>query len=693
MKQRLLFLVVLLLTSSILPASAQSLTATPTPPGSYVTARDIYVRGGPGEGYLPVGRLVAGDLLLPLNRSVDGRWVLIRYNRGFGWIRVDLGFWDVAIAALPTLDETNLTPTPLLSETPTLAPTGVIVTAGQEGAYVRFGPSQNFPFLGAVASGDYVEPVGRDPGGDWILIRFRGGFGWIARQLVDREYHWEALPVLLPDALTPSATFTPSLTYTASNTPPPTLTPSTTPTLLPPPTNTPVPTLAHTIPPLLTNTSTSALLPPTSFPMTPSRTPASSATPTATSTPTNAPTNTPTGTPTGTPTAAPTATETPTSAPTTTDTPTDTPSVAPTTVVLLVATTAVPTGTPSNTPTVAPTTTDTLTVAPTATETPTATPSVAPMTVVLLVATTAVPTDTLSNTPTTAPTATDTPTAALTDTPTTAPTATDTPTAAPTATETPTATPSVAPTTVVLLVATTAAPTDTPSDTPTAAPIATETPTTTDTPTMAVLLAETTAAPSQAPTLTETPVSAPTATNTPTAALVLTEKPTASATALSAAGGVIVTGAPPTPVPAATTAPSAPRLPDEALVGGALLIVVLIYVAFYWRGLAAADRYAEGFVIERCPICKHGHLSVETRQARFLGIPRARTLVRCDSCRSLLREVSPGHWRYAVDSVINGRLYNQLNGRVVDAETLTALDRQTPRAPSTADAPTFIDEE
>ena len=168
--------------------------------------------------------------------------------------------------------------------------------------------------------------------------------------------------------------------------------------------------------------------------------------------------------------------------------------------------------------------------------------------------------------------------------------------------------------------------------------------------------------------------------------------PTANASPV-VAGGVIVTGAPPTPRPVQTAAPGAPRIPSEALVGGALLVAVLVYVVFYWRGLASTERYAEGFVIERCPVCKHGHLTVETRQDRFLGIPRPRSIVRCDNCRSVLREVSAGHWRYAVDSVVNGRLYNQLNGRVVDEEMLETLERQTPTVRPSANAPAFIDDE
>lgn len=106
-----------------------------------MTASDIYVRGGPGSAYLPVGRLVAGDLVVPVNRSASGTWVMIQYSRGFGWICRDLARWIEDIDALPTLDETDLTPTSLYTETPVSAPTGYQVNAGAEGAFVRLVPA------------------------------------------------------------------------------------------------------------------------------------------------------------------------------------------------------------------------------------------------------------------------------------------------------------------------------------------------------------------------------------------------------------------------------------------------------------------------------------------------------------------------------------------------------------------------
>ncbi|MEP7291524.1 MAG: hypothetical protein ABI835_07055, partial [Chloroflexota bacterium] len=202
------------------------------------------------------------------------------------------------------------------------------------------------------------------------------------------------------------------------------------------------------------------------------------------------------------------------------------------------------------------------------------------------------------------------------------------------------------------------------------------------------------------PSETASAIAPPTLTESPTLALTapptLTESPTLAPTATQTAAVAIVL---PTPVSALpeTTPPPAPRLPLEALVGAALLALVIGYVALYWRGLAAGDRYADGFVIDRCPVCKHGHLSVETRQSRLLGIPRQRYTVRCNTCRSVLREAGSRRWRYAVDASENPLIYNRFNGRMIDEATLKALEQEAPLEPPPVRPPTkppaFVDEE
>jgi len=131
------------------------------------------------------------------------------------------------------------------------------------------------------------------------------------------------------------------------------------------------------------------------------------------------------------------------------------------------------------------------------------------------------------------------------------------------------------------------------------------------------------------------------------------------------------------------------------VIGGLALLGILVYIGFFWRGLSAQDRYAEGFVIETCPVCGRGHLTVETHTDRMFGIPRPRSTVRCSECRSVLREVGDRRWRYAVDPPENPAMYARYNGRVVDEDALKSI-RIVPRVSDVrppSKPPTFVDDE
>ena len=139
-------------------------------------------------------------------------------------------------------------------------------------------------------------------------------------------------------------------------------------------------------------------------------------------------------------------------------------------------------------------------------------------------------------------------------------------------------------------------------------------------------------------------------------------------------------------------------IPTEAVVGVIGLVLVLGYVGLYMRGLAAADRYNDGFAVDVCPICRRGHLNIENRQDRVLGVPRPRRIVRCDTCRSVLREIGHRRWRYAVDPVESQALFFQYNGREIDDETLVELlqnppERSVPTPKPPAEPPRFVDHE
>jgi len=347
-----------------LPARAQG-EATATPRANYVLPDNVYVRGGPGLGYPPVGHLTRGVLVRAASRSLDNEWVLIYYSHGFGWIRADLVSWAIDLNDLPVMLPANLTPSPdpnRITATPffpTETPTGNWANLGDDGGYVRAGPGRTYLVLGALRTGDVVTPVARSEDGVWIMIRYRDGFGWVRTDLVRWADDLDALPVVATDspaALTPSATFTysitPGRTPTGTSTFMPTGAPTSTPTDTPEPTatdtDTPEPTATNTASPTPTDTPTHT----------------ATSTPTNTASPTATATNTPSQTPTDTPTHTATATPTNTASPTATDTPTSTASA-----------TATATGTPTPTLTATPTATHTDTPTSTATHTATATPT------------------------------------------------------------------------------------------------------------------------------------------------------------------------------------------------------------------------------------------------------------------------------------------------------------------------------
>lgn len=124
------------------------------------------------------------------------------------------------------------------------------------------------------------------------------------------------------------------------------------------------------------------------------------------------------------------------------------------------------------------------------------------------------------------------------------------------------------------------------------------------------------------------------------------------------------------------------------VLGGLFALGVLGYVGVYVINAANIARYREGFVLSTCPVCETGELYVEDRRYRVLGIPRVRRTVRCDTCRSVLRQIHADGWRYAVDGAANPTLYNAYNGQVLDESDLLAI------SPEFRDAPLkFIEEE
>lgn len=568
--------------------------------------------------------------------------------------------------------------------------------------FVRSGPGRAYTPVGRLVAGSSVVPLRRNPQSDWVLIIYGSGFGWINRDLAFWVENIDALPVLDDANLTPPPDVIPTR-------PPPTLFPTLTPSgnwvLLQSDAQSgyvragPGRTylrlgqlfVGHQVEPVGRNADSSWILirfdngfgwiarnlvywvddldslPVLSLDnLTPTATFTATYTlsPTFTPSATHTPTATSSSTPSATLTSTPTHTFTPTNSPTSTpsSTPTATSTVTPS---YTSTATASSTNTPSSTPT------DTQTAK--STSTPTHLPTLSP-------------TSTLE--PTQSPTDTRIPTetSTLTATVTQPPSATLVPTY--TATSTATRTPTLTATSLIVAIV----PSVTPLPTNTLAPTATETSTSTLTATQLPTISST-PTPSLTNTLTSTPSSTSTNTLTNTPRI-----PSATPTVgiIPTTASVATSG--PTEQDVQSTPPEGGNVSIEAVVAGVVLLLILTYMGLFWRGLIATGRYAKGFVIRRCPVCERGYLGVETRQERFLGIPRPRRTVQCSECRSVLRETGNRRWRYAVDPIENADMYRYFNGQEVEEQTLIDLANHPDhvrgniiRPPS--EPPNFVDDD
>ncbi|MCD4685558.1 MAG: SH3 domain-containing protein [Anaerolineae bacterium] len=562
-----------------------------------------------------------------------------------------------------------------------------------QGINVRGGPSLNYDVLGALSVGAWVQPMARTPDGEWVLILYLSTQGWIQVDGVTWRENLAALPVIDDPAPTP----VPALDdFNAPGTP--TITPNANwvnvgtqtgfvragpgleyPILGEVFTGDVVEPLAHDeavdwvlirfgegygwlrydlvlwmdeiegLPVLDVPNLTPSFTPiPTStLTFTPTNTPTATYTPSVTPTVTDTPTPTFTATPTATHTPSPSPTLTPTLTPTATATATHTSTAT-------LTSTAIPSPTLTATVTDVPPTVTTITLTATATVPPTVSPTVLP-TVSPTVPRTALPTVTPHGD---AAVVELSPTIALT---TVLPSATPVPSATVTAFATLTATLTAAPTTI-------------PTDVPTGTLLPSDTPVPTLEP--ATVTVEPSAPP---PTVTATPSQTPLA----VAAANVGDGTTGADLADDPAGGTTEV------ITIETASKSDGGLSIVVLVlGGLLILGVLTYVGTYVRQAANVARYEEGFVLSVCPVCEDGLLSLEDRRYRVLGIPRVRRTVRCDVCRSVLRQMEPQHWRYAVDGAENPELFDALNGQVLSETDLIAI------APEYRDAPLeYLDED
>jgi hypothetical protein len=125
------------------------------------------------------------------------------------------------------------------------------------------------------------------------------------------------------------------------------------------------------------------------------------------------------------------------------------------------------------------------------------------------------------------------------------------------------------------------------------------------------------------------------------------------------------------------------------LLGSVMFALLSGYILLYALNANALDRYATGFPVRKCPVCQEGHLELEERPYRSVGIPRVRRTVRCDNCRSILREVGRWRWRYTVDPHANQEMFQEYNDSLISESQFLSLAQDMEE-----DAPVqYLDEE
>jgi hypothetical protein len=76
--------------------------------------------------------------------------------------------------------------------------------------------------------------------------------------------------------------------------------------------------------------------------------------------------------------------------------------------------------------------------------------------------------------------------------------------------------------------------------------------------------------------------------------------------------------------------------------------------------------------VSTCPACREGNLTLE-------NLGRSRRVVRCDNCRSVLRQVRGDEWRYAVDPLPDKDFAASNNEKVLSVDEFAELSQERVR--------------
>jgi uncharacterized protein YraI len=219
----------------ILPPIIHTVVGQPLPlnepPAGAVRAivkQDLFVRVGPGTGYLTLGILSSGSVLTLTGRSEDGKWAQIDYPSGLegrAWVASDLievkddaaglsvyNNLATPVSAASNTQQTNSTVDVTATETGQMSPTATppLPTPSPSGPLgivttqinVRTGPASSYQSLGLLKPNDSVVITGRTLSGLWYQIEYAtgaDGHAWVAAEYIRVNGDLSQLPYFSND--------------------------------------------------------------------------------------------------------------------------------------------------------------------------------------------------------------------------------------------------------------------------------------------------------------------------------------------------------------------------------------------------------------------------------------------------------------------------------------------------------------
>ncbi|MEO8612270.1 MAG: SH3 domain-containing protein [Chloroflexota bacterium] len=185
----LMSIVCALLLVAVVPAMAQSATATPQPATPALTASTQFfakanyrlnVRSGPGVAYTVIGQLKAGDSVDITGRGSKNSWVRINFNGQEGW--VSFGLVEVT-GDIESAPEAEAGTSAVLRATPgdtNVVKLGKVVVVTRLNANLRDAFNTDGKVLVTIPFGTELTVTARTEKNNWVRVTYNGQTGWIS---------------------------------------------------------------------------------------------------------------------------------------------------------------------------------------------------------------------------------------------------------------------------------------------------------------------------------------------------------------------------------------------------------------------------------------------------------------------------------------------------------------------------------